>query len=101
MKRALIVRHTPYEGIAGFRRPVESAGYVIDRVDVADCSFQQTDFLAPDLLVMMGGPMGVYERSAYPWIDCEISRLRQRLDAGRPTLGVCLGAQMIASASHP
>lgn len=98
MKTALIIRHTPYEGIAGFRLPVEQAGYVIDRIDVADCAFSRTDFLSPDLLVMMGGPMGVYERDAYPWIDCEIARLRDRLAAGRPTLGVCLGAQMIAQA---
>lgn len=98
MKRALIIRHTPYEGIAGFRRPVEEAGYVIDRVDVADCAFRDTDFLAPDLLVMMGGPMGVYERDAYPWIDCELARLKERLARELPTIGVCLGAQMIAAA---
>ena len=34
MKTALVIRHTPYEGIAGFRLPVEEAGYVIDRIDV-------------------------------------------------------------------
>lgn len=98
MKSALVIRHTPYEGIAGFRQPVEQAGYVIDRVDVTDPDFASMDFLEPDLVVMMGGPMGVYERAAYPWIDCEIVRLAGRLAAGRPTLGVCLGAQMIAAA---
>ncbi|SFR76747.1 glutamine amidotransferase [Sphingomonas jatrophae] len=97
MKRGLIVRHTPYEGIAGFRQPIEAAGYVLDRVDVSDCAFRETDFLAPDLLLMMGGPMGVYERHAYPWIDCEVDRLAERLARGLPTLGVCLGAQMIAA----
>ncbi len=58
MKSALIVRHTPYEGIAGFRLPVEQAGYVIDRVDVTDPEFERIDFLSPDLVVLMGGPMG-------------------------------------------
>jgi GMP synthase (glutamine-hydrolysing) len=98
MKRALVIRHTPFEGIAGFRQPVEDAGYVIDRVDVTDPSFGSTDFLSPDLVVLMGGPMGVYERDAHPWIDREVAALAGRLDRHLPVLGVCLGAQMIAAA---
>lgn len=98
MRSALIIRHTPYEGIAGFRQPVEDAGFEIDRIDVTDPAFASVDFLDPDLVVLMGGPMGVYERAAYPWIDCEIARLAMRIAAGRPTLAVCLGAQMVAAA---
>lgn len=98
MKTALVIRHTPYEGIAGFRAPVEAAGYVIDRVDVTDPGFPDRDFVGPDLLVMMGGPMGVYERAAHPWIAHEIERIAERVAADRPTLGVCLGAQLIAAA---
>lgn len=97
-KRALIVRHVPFEGIAGFRAPIEAAGYALDRIDVTDPEFAGADFNAPDLLILMGGPMGVYERAAHPWIDCEIDRLAQRVERGLPTLGVCLGAQMIAAA---
>jgi GMP synthase (glutamine-hydrolysing) len=98
MKTALIIRHTPYEGIAGFRAPVEAAGYAIDRIDVTDPDFAQVDFDEPDLVVMMGGPMGVYETDRHPWIACEIVRLARRMLLDRPTLGVCLGAQMIAAA---
>lgn len=98
MKSALVIRHTPYEGIAGFRAPVEAAGYVINRIDVTDPAFGSIDFLSPDLVVMMGGPMGVYETDEHPWIPCEIARLAMRLATDRPTLGVCLGSQMIAAA---
>ncbi len=98
MKTGLIVRHVPYEGIAGFRAPIEAAGYALERVDVADPEFAEVDFLTPDLLLLMGGPMGVYERETHPWIGCEIARLTQRIERGLPTLGVCLGAQMIAAA---
>jgi GMP synthase (glutamine-hydrolysing) len=98
MKTGLIIRHTPYEGIAGFREPIEAAGYVLDRVDVTDPGFSSLDFDAPDLLLMMGGPMGVYEREAHPWIAHELERLAERIARGLPTLGVCLGAQMIAAA---
>ncbi len=98
MKTALVIRHTPFEGIAGFRAPVEAAGYVIDRVDVTDPVFPTIDFDEPDLVVMMGGPMGVYETDRHPWIACEIVRLSRRIMLDRPTLGVCLGGQMIAAA---
>lgn len=98
MKRALIIRHVPYEGVAGYRQPVEAAGYEIDRIDVGDPAFPQRDLVEPDLLIMMGGPMGVYEQEAYPWIRCQLKRLARRLEADRPTLGVCFGAQMIAAA---
>lgn len=96
--RALIIRHVPAEGLAGYREPIEAAGYEVDRVDVADPGFSSLDLVEPDLLIMMGGPMGVYEQERYPWIACQLSRLEKRLAAGRPTLGVCLGAQMIAQA---
>lgn len=98
MKKGLIIRHTPYEGIAGFRRPVEDAGYELDRIDVTDRAFASVNFNTPDLLILMGGPMGVYERDSHPWIDCEIDRLASRISLGLPTIGVCLGAQMIAQA---
>lgn len=98
MKRALVIRHVPHEGMAGYRDPVEAAGYVIDRIDVSDPAFSTLDLREPDLLIMMGGPMGVYEQDQYPWITCQLRRLEQRLAADRPTLGVCFGAQMIAAA---
>lgn len=98
MKTGLIIRHTPYEGLAGFREPIEAAGYALDRVDVTDPGFSSLDFEAPDLLLMMGGPMGAYEQEAHPWIAHELERLAERIQRGLPTLGVCLGAQMIAAA---
>ncbi|MEI6642556.1 MAG: glutamine amidotransferase [Novosphingobium sp.] len=98
MKTALIIRHVPREGVAGFREPIEAAGYVIDRVDVDNQDFHALDLVAPDLVVMMGGPMGVYEREAHPWISCQLKLLARRLAADRPMLGVCFGSQMIAAA---
>ncbi|KPH63637.1 glutamine amidotransferase [Novosphingobium sp. ST904] len=97
-KTALIIRHVPYEGVAGYRQPIEAAGYDVDRIDVTDPAFSSLDLREPDLLIMMGGPMGVYEQDTHPWIACQMRRLALRLEAGRPTLGVCFGAQMIAAA---
>lgn len=98
MKSALIIRHVPYEGVAGYREPIEQAGYQVDRIDVADPAFPALDLREPDLVIMMGGPMGVYDQIEHPWIRCQMRRLAARLAADRPTLGVCFGAQMIAAA---
>jgi hypothetical protein len=98
VKSGLIIRHVPHEGIAGFREPIEAAGYVLDRIDVADPCFATLDLAEPDLLIMMGGPMAVYEHEQYPWIRCQQRRLARRLELDRPTLGVCFGAQLMAAA---
>jgi GMP synthase (glutamine-hydrolysing) len=97
-KKGLIIRHVPHEGLAGYREPIEAAGYELARVDVSDPAFGSIDLCEPDLLIMMGGPMGVYEQDRHPWIACQMRRLARRLDANRPTLGVCFGAQMMAAA---
>lgn len=49
-------------------------------------------------LVVMGGPMGVYEQGRYPFMRQEIRLLEDALRARRPILGVCLGSQLLAAA---
>jgi len=51
------------------------------------------------LVVVMGGEMGVYEADRYPFLAEEIALLRARLEADRPSLGICLGAQLLAAAA--
>jgi len=51
-----------------------------------------------DLLVVMGGPMGVSDTGEYPWLDRERDFLRRTLAAETSVLGVCLGAQQLAGA---
>ncbi len=52
-----------------------------------------------DGLVVLGGPMGVYEESRYPWMTAELNAIRKCLDSSLPVLGVCLGSQMLAHAA--
>jgi GMP synthase (glutamine-hydrolysing) len=49
-------------------------------------------------LVVMGGPMGVYEEARFPHLGAEIRLLRSALDEGLSILGVCLGSQLLAAA---
>lgn len=51
-----------------------------------------------DRLVIMGGPMNIYEDDRYPWLPGERQFIRQAIDAGKSAVGVCLGAQLLADA---
>ncbi len=96
--RALVVHHVAHEGLAAFAGPLAERGYAIEHVSAGDPGFAAVDFLEPDLLIVLGGPMAVYDRAAHPWIDGEIARIAMRIMVGGPTLGICLGAQLIAAA---
>lgn len=95
---ALVIRHVAHEGLAGLAAPVAAAGYAVRYVDMGRDRLDLAAMRAADLAIVMGGPMGVYEGDAHPWIAEEIAALRERIAAQRPTLGICLGAQMIAAA---
>ncbi len=49
-----------------------------------------------DFMIVLGGPMGVHDTAQYPWLIEEKAYLRQYLNLGKPALGICLGAQLIA-----
>lgn len=49
-----------------------------------------------DALIVMGGPMNIYEHERHPWLAAEKLAIRAAIDAGKPVLGICLGAQLIA-----
>lgn len=49
-----------------------------------------------DVLLVMGGPMNIYEHAEHPWLIAEKRLIRGAIDAGKKLLGICLGAQLIA-----
>jgi GMP synthase (glutamine-hydrolysing) len=49
-------------------------------------------------LVVMGGPMGVYQRDKYPFLADELRLIESALSAGVPIMGICLGSQLVAAA---
>lgn len=96
-RNALVIRHIHFEDLGSFGDVLAQAGYDIRYTNVGDADFCNGDPLAPDLLVILGGPIGVYE-TVYPFLDAEREFIRTRLTANLPTLGICLGAQLIAAA---
>ncbi|MGQ2906220.1 MAG: glutamine amidotransferase [Neoaquamicrobium sediminum] len=97
-KTVQAIRHIGFEDLGSFALPLRAAGYDLEYIDVAERDAAKLDPLAADLLVVLGGPIGAYDHEAYPVVADEIGLLRSRLAADRPTLGICLGAQLMAAA---
>lgn len=97
-RTAVAVRHVHFEDLGTLAAPLHVAGFDIAYRDVGDADYLSFDPIEPDLLVVLGGPIGAYEETVYPFVADEIAMLQTRLAADRPTLGICLGAQLIARA---
>ncbi|WP_435640687.1 glutamine amidotransferase-related protein [Micavibrio aeruginosavorus] len=98
IRNATIFRHSMSDGAGTIADVLVDRGADITLIDTFDHDFSGLDPLKPDLLVVLGGACGIYQRDLYPFLNHEIDAVRARIDAGRPTLGICLGAQMIAAA---
>jgi GMP synthase (glutamine-hydrolysing) len=97
-RQCLAIRHVAFED-AGILAPLLSErGVDLSYREAGVDPLDERDFVEPDLLIVLGGPIGVYETREYPFLLGEIVGLRARLALRRPTLGVCLGAQLMAAA---
>ena len=94
MPVAIAIRHEEIAHLGNLEPVLRAHGYDIRYLDAATDSF---DNVTADLVIVLGGDMGVYETDAHPYIPTEIAFLRSRLASAGPTLGICLGAQMMAA----
>jgi GMP synthase (glutamine-hydrolysing) len=95
---AVVLRHVAYEDLGLLAPILHAAGW-----DASYCEASTQDLGEPwiaqaDLLIVLGGPIGVYETDRFPFLLTEITLLERRLAKDRPTLGICLGAQLMAKA---
>lgn len=98
MATTLALRHVPFEDLGLLGPLLAERGHAVRYVEVPTADLDRVDVLAPDLLVVCGGPIGVYENDRYPFLDREVEWLAKRMAARRPLLGICLGAQLVAKA---
>lgn len=98
VKTAAIIRHVHFEDLGTLEAVLAASGYRAHYYDIGLHELATLDPVAPDLLIVLGGPVGVYETEAYPFLREECRLLEERLASGRPLLGICLGAQLIAKA---
>ena len=97
-KVCLAVRHVAFEDLGLLGPLVVSRNYEVRYHDAGIDPFDSNALQSPDLVIVLGGPIGVYEGSAYPFIAHEVAAIANRIAADKPILGICLGAQMMAAA---
>ena len=89
------LQHVPFEGLGSIASWAKARHAQISRTRL----FAGEVCPSPDeidLLVVMGGPMGVYDEAEYPWLVQEKAFLKRAIDSKTRVLGVCLGSQLIA-----
>lgn len=93
--RAVVMQHEEHEGPGLLGPALQAAGFTL----VKRFRTAKHEDVDAELVVVLGGPMGVYEADRHPFLHEELNVLRERLALGKPVLGICLGAQLLAAAA--
>lgn len=96
MKHAIAVRHVHFEDLGILEPVLKAQGYKVQYVDATTDDLAAIDVVAPDLVVVLGAPIGAFDEAAYPFLSAELDLVSRRLEARGPLLGICLGGQLIA-----
>ena len=94
----VVLQHVDVEGPGRIADALEAGGHR-SRIIRADLGEEMPgDAAGLGGLVVMGGPMAVYEADRYPFLSSELRLIESAVERGVPILGVCLGSQLLASA---
>ena len=101
MKSVVAIQHVDREGPGRIADVFAERGIPVKCVDVFAGAPVPTALAPEEILVVMGGGMGVGDRDdpALPFLNAEIALLKTALRDGNPILGICLGAQLLAHAA--
>lgn len=92
-----ILQHVAFEGIGSIDSWLNQRNTNVSYTRFYE-STELSDLSEIDLIIIMGGPMSVHDEVDFPWLVEEKKFLRDAISAGIPMLGICLGAQLLASA---
>ncbi len=95
MKTALAIRHVPFEDLGAFGPALSRRGYA---VRYAEAGEPLLDERQEDLVFVLGGPISATDEARYPFLAAELALIERRLKRGAATVGICLGAQLLARA---
>lgn len=98
MKRVLVFQHVAHEILGTLHPLLKDAGFRIRYANFGRDPGTEVAMDRYDGLVVLGGPMGAYEGDKYPHLEVEKEAIRRAIKDEKPVLGICLGAQLIASA---
>lgn len=98
MKRLLVFQHVPHEILGTFNPLLKEAGFRIRYVNFGRTPYEQPKVDKYDGLIILGGPMCVDQTDTHPHLETEIAAIRLAMERHMPVFGICLGAQLIATA---
>lgn len=96
MRTALAIRHVAFEDLGTVATVLHQQGLTVTYVDAGYDNLACIDPLEPEVVISLGGPIGAYDEDDFPFLVDELRLLERRLAADRATLGICLGAQLMA-----
>ena len=96
--RALVLQHVAIEGPGTLALYLEARGWKLDTIALYEGVRLPEDAREYQAIIVMGGPMGVYDEGEYPFLCDEDHFLRRAVAYGVPLLGICLGSQLLAKA---
>ena len=99
--KILVFQHVASEGLGSFEEELKKAGLPWETLMISNDTVLPSGVKLEEYggLIILGGPMGVYEEAKYPWILKEIMLIQEALRQKKPILGICLGAQLLSKAA--
>ncbi len=98
MPDVLAIRHVAFEHLGTLESVFIERGFQVRYWDAGIHDVAILRASAPDILVVLGGPIGAYEEDVYPFLKDELHIIDNRLKQALPVLGICLGSQLMARA---
>ena len=98
MAKIYVLQHHPVENLGTIADALEGAALAWQYVRVNEGQPVPRDMKGAGGLIVMGGPMGVYQTERYPWLRDEMALINDSIKRNLPVLGICLGAQILAAA---
>jgi GMP synthase (glutamine-hydrolysing) len=98
MSKILVIQHTACETLGTIADALQAHALAWQYVRVFEGMPVPGEIGDAGGLIVMGGPMGVYEQDRYPHLKDELRLIQSALAAARPVLGICLGSQLLAAA---
>jgi GMP synthase (glutamine-hydrolysing) len=96
MKSCIALRHVRFEDLGTLTPILRKRDFDVRHLEAGIDPIEHAKIEDANLLVVLGGPIGVYDAGTYPFLSHEIDAISARLAARQPTLGICLGAQLMA-----